>query len=143
MLLSLACRAGGHPAAADAAFEAAGAWILATQINLYVRVHDLCAQVFPGGEPPVWPWWAVLPPPLDVVVGLRQVHFLARAAAELRGEPAGKDAVAEDYFPFIGSERFTLEAFAREPRRWFWFTKGWEDWWGRKGEEEGGGTDRL
>jgi hypothetical protein len=43
-----------------------------------------------GGEvePPLHVWWALLPPPLDVVVGLRQVHFLARYWTEARGDYA-------------------------------------------------------
>ena len=48
------------------------AWILLGQVNLYKRVNELLAEL-PGGEPPVYAWWALLPPPLDVVVGLRQV----------------------------------------------------------------------
>ena len=36
--------------------------------------------------------------------------------------------VLQELFPFIASERFTLEQFVREPRRWFWFTGEWDDW---------------
>jgi hypothetical protein len=37
------------------------------------------------------------------------------------------DAVADEYFPFIASPRFTLRDFATQPRRWFWFSKSWPD----------------
>ena len=39
-----------------------------------------------------------------------------------------EDKIAEEYFPFISSGRFTLKEFVQEPRRWFWFTGEWEDW---------------
>ena len=66
------------------------AWILLGQVNLYKRVNELCietnqemgisseASSGASPEPPLYAWWALLPPPLDVVVGLRQVHFLAK-----------------------------------------------------------------
>eukprot|EP00471_Norrisiella_sphaerica_P005105 CAMPEP_0184487452 /NCGR_PEP_ID=MMETSP0113_2-20130426/10122_1 /TAXON_ID=91329 /ORGANISM="Norrisiella sphaerica, Strain BC52" /LENGTH=317 /DNA_ID=CAMNT_0026869777 /DNA_START=181 /DNA_END=1131 /DNA_ORIENTATION=+ len=112
------------PELAEVCFQAGAAWILIGQINLYRRVNELCKKEF-GGEAPLHPWWALLPPPLDVVVGLRQVHFLSKYWASVRGEKSEKDVIAEDYFPFISSERFSLEEFVRQPRRWFWFTKEW------------------
>ena len=63
--------------------EAAGAWILLGQLNLYRRVNEF----YPDDEPPpasrgafrardrrrlrrpLHAWWALLPPPLDVVLG--------------------------------------------------------------------------
>ena len=71
----------------------------------------------------MWAWWALLPPPLDVVVGLRQVHFLAKYWCEVRGDEWQGDQVAEEYFHFISAPRFTLKEFARTPSMWFWFTK--------------------
>lgn len=106
-------------------FEAGGLWILLGQINLYRRVNELCEKEF--GETPLYSWWAVLPPPLDVIVGLRQVHFLAKYWAKVRGYELEEDVVAEELFPFISSERFTLKQLVREPRRWFWFTKDAKD----------------
>ena len=102
--------------------EAAGAWILLGQLNLYRRVNEF----FPDDEP-LHPWWALLPPPLDVVVGLRQVHFLSEFWKKERGLPAGGDVVAEEWFPFISAPRFTLKQFAKTPSMWFWFTKDWPD----------------
>jgi hypothetical protein len=105
--------------------EGGGLWILLSQLNLYRRVNELYEES--GESAPLHPWWAILPPPLDVVVGLRQVHFLARYWSKRRGEENKKDYVSEELFPFIASPRFTLVQFAKEPRRWFWFTKGTED----------------
>ena len=107
----------------DAILEAAGLWILLGQVNLYRRVNEC----FPKGEEPLHAWWALLPPPLDVVVGLRQVHYLSEYWKKERGMAPGGDAVAEKYFPFISAPRFTLKEFARTPSMWFWFTKDWDD----------------
>lgn len=70
--------------------------------------------------------WVFLPPPLDVVVGLRQVHFLAEFWKAERGYEVDRDVVAENLFPFIARmPRFTLKEFFRTPSMWFWFTKDW------------------
>ena len=106
--------------------EAGGVWILLGQINLYRRVNELTVEKF-GGEPPLHSWWALLPPPLDVIVGLRQVHFLAKYWAAIREETFEKDVFADTLFPFISSERFTLKELFKEPRRWFWFTSDAKD----------------
>lgn len=128
--------------------QLAGFWILAGQVNLYRRVNELCFEdekirkeilsdlTFPGeedqaksdeAEPPLHAWWALLPPPLDVVVGLRQVHFLSEYWRVVRGDPYNKDVIAEELFPFISSKRFTLKQFLRKPSNWFWFTKDMKD----------------
>jgi len=110
---------------AENLIEAGALWILIGQVNLYRRVNELLVE---RGEPaPVHAWWALLPPPLDVVVGLRQVHFLARYWASVRGDEWQTDPVAEEYFPFIASPRFTLKEFVRTPSMWFWFTRTWDD----------------
>ena len=51
------------------------------------------------------------------------MHFLARYWSEVRGDEWQRDAVAEEYFPFISAPRFTLREFARRPSLWFWFTR--------------------
>ena len=109
----------------NSCIEAGGIWILLGQINLYRRVNELCEEKF--GEAPLHSWWALLPPPLDVVVGLRQVHFLAKYWAEVRGEDFPEDVFADKLFPFISSDRFTLKEFVLQPKRWFWFTSEAED----------------
>lgn len=102
--------------------QLAAAWILLGQLNLYRRVNDLLP------EPPLHAWWVFLPPPLDVVVGLRQVHFLSVFWHQVRGDEPKRDVVAEDLFPFIARmPRFTLKEFARTPSMWFWFTRDWPD----------------
>ena len=111
--------------------EAASIWILLSQINLYRRVNELCMEIKDElgiEEPPLYEWWAILPPPLDVVVGLRQVHFLSEYWRIKRGEEYDKDIVAETLFPFISwKEKITLKQFFRTPSKWFWFTKDYKD----------------
>mmetsp|Transcript_20765 Transcript_20765/g.26817 ORF Transcript_20765/g.26817 Transcript_20765/m.26817 type:complete len:314 (+) Transcript_20765:55-996(+) len=114
----------------DKIIDAAAFWILAGQVNLYRRVNELCEEekdALSLSEPPLHAWWALLPPPLDVVVGLRQVHFLSEFWRIKRDDVYDKDIIAEELFPFISSERFTLKQFFRTPSRWFWFTKDWKD----------------
>ena len=106
----------------SALIEAGSVWILLSQVNLYRRVNEILSEDG-SDEPPLHAWWALLPPPLDVVVGVRQVHFLARHWARVRGVEWEGDSVAEHYFPFISAPRFTLREFARRPSMWFWFTR--------------------
>ncbi|GMI15306.1 hypothetical protein TrLO_g10497 [Triparma laevis f. longispina] len=101
-------------------FLAGNVWILGSQVNLYHRINELYESK--NLPPPLHAWWALLPPPIDVIVGLRQVHFLAKYAANERGLVWERDLVADWMFPWISSERFTLKEFVREPRRWFFFT---------------------
>jgi hypothetical protein len=123
-----------HFPGCDLVLQLATLWILLGQVNLYRRVNALCIEEPNGdlfqkldGEAPLYAWWALLPPPLDVVVGLRQVHFLAEYWRLQRGDEYQKDIIAEELFPFISSPRFTLKKFFRTPSKWFWFTKDWED----------------
>lgn len=114
----------------DTIIEFAGIWILLGQVNLYRRVNELCDEIKDDiglSEPPLHSWWALLPPPLDVVVGLRQVHFLSEYWRIKRGDDYEKDIVAEELFPFISSPRFTLKEFLRKPSTWFWFSSDWDD----------------
>eukprot|EP00980_Cylindrotheca_fusiformis_P021769 scaffold8600_cov111-Cylindrotheca_fusiformis.AAC.1 len=107
--------------------EAASLWFVLGQINLYRRVNDICSDLPEIGEKPLYEWWVILPPPLNLVVSLRQVHFLSEFWTTKRGEEKEKDIVAEDLFPFISAPRFTLKKFFRTPSMWFWFTKEWKD----------------
>jgi hypothetical protein len=120
-----------HLPGGESLLQAAGFWILAGQVNLYRRVNELCEEekdALKLQEPPLHTWWALLPPPLDVVVGLRQVHYLSEYWRIQRDGPYDKDIIAEELFPFISAQRFTLKEFFRKPSMWFWFTKDWEDW---------------
>ena len=119
-----------HIPGGESILQLAGFWILAGQVNLYKRVNELCEEEKEElglNEPPLHSWWAFLPPPLDVVVGLRQVHFLSEYWRIKRDEPYQKDVIAEELFPFISSQRFTLKEFFRTPSNWFWFTKDMKD----------------
>lgn len=122
-----------HIPGGETLLEAASLWILLGQVNLYRRVNELCAAAkndmdLPDDGQVLWEWWALLPPPLDVVVGLRQVHFLSEYWRTVRGDPYQKDVIAEEWFPFIAAkQRFTLKQFFRTPSMWFWFTKDWDD----------------
>ena len=122
-----------HIPGGELLIQSAGIWILAGQVNLYKRVNELCTEDDNMKEelgltdPPLYEWWALLPPPLDVVVGLRQVHFLSEYWRVKRGYPKEKDIIAEELFPFISlNERFTLKQFFRRPRHWFWFSTKWD-----------------
>ncbi|GMH82648.1 hypothetical protein TrST_g12208 [Triparma strigata] len=95
-------------------------YILLSQLNLYIRINELYAKK--GEDEPLHAWWALLPPPVDVVVGLRQIHFLAKYAADERDLVWEKDPISEWMFPFISSPRFTLKEFITQPKRWFFFT---------------------
>ena len=123
-----------HVPGGELLIQSAGIWILAGQVNLYKRVNELCTEddnmkaELGLTDPPLYEWWALLPPPLDVVVGLRQVHFLSEYWRVKRGYPKEKDIIAEELFPFISlNERFTLKQFFRRPKYWFWFTTKWDD----------------
>jgi len=121
-----------HIPVGETILQAASVWILAGQVNLYRRVNELCDEAKEEmglvDSSVLWEWWALLPPPLDVVVGLRQVHFLSEYWRIKRGEPYEKDVIAEDLFPFISAkQRFTLKEFFRTPSMWFWFTTDWKD----------------
>ena len=110
-----------HVPGSAALIEFGALWILVGQVNLYRRVNELCDESC--GEQPLYAWWALLPPPFDVIVGLRQVHYLAKHWSIVRGDEWEEDAVAEKYFPFISSPRFTLRGLLRQPSIWFWFTR--------------------
>mmetsp|Transcript_6356 Transcript_6356/g.16248 ORF Transcript_6356/g.16248 Transcript_6356/m.16248 type:complete len:281 (-) Transcript_6356:271-1113(-) len=109
-----------HAPNADRLIEFGTVWILLSQINLYRRVNELAVER--GDEAPLHEWWALLPPPLDVIVGLRQVHFLAEHWAAVRGVDLPADPFATRWFPFISAPRFTVKELARTPSLWFWFT---------------------
>jgi len=96
------------------------AFIYYTQFLLYDRVNELYREE--GLEEPLPIWWT-LPIffPFDLIVGLRQVHFLSQFWYRKRGiRPPPSDPVV-DFFPFIGSKRFTWAEFLTTPSLWFKF----------------------
>jgi len=96
------------------------AFIYYTQFLLYDRVNRLYREE--GLEEPLPLWWT-LPIffPFDLIVGLRQVHFLSQYWYRKRGiDPPPTDPVAE-LFPFISAPRFTWQQFLLTPSLWFAF----------------------
>ncbi|KAL7573861.1 hypothetical protein ACA910_012430 [Epithemia clementina (nom. ined.)] len=97
-------------------------FIYYTQFLLYNRVNELYTDM--GQEAPLSVWWC-LPIffPFDLIVGLRQVHFLSQYhyATRLRGmKPVPKDPVVE-LFPFIGKPTLTWPEFLLTPSLWLSF----------------------
>jgi hypothetical protein len=94
-------------------------FIYYTQFLLYDRVNELYREE--GLEEPLPLWWT-LPIffPFDLIVGLRQVHFLSQYWYRQRGMTPPSDPVA-DFFPFIGASRFTWTEFLLTPSLWFTF----------------------
>lgn len=66
-------------------------WIYIVQYRLYREVNRLYADA--GKPEPLTVWWLVVPG-LNLVVGLRQIHFLSQFWAMQSGEPA-RDPLAE------------------------------------------------
>ena len=92
-------------------------FIYYTQFLLYDRVNQLYREA--GNEEPLNVWWC-LPIffPFNLIVGLRQVHFLSQYLYEKRGaNPPPNDPVA-DFFPFIKANKFTWQEFFLTPSLW-------------------------
>lgn len=91
-------------------------FIYYTQFVLYDRVNQLYREE--GLEEPLPLWWT-LPIffPFDLIVGLRQVHYLSQYWYRKRGMEAPTDPVV-DFFPFIGAPRFTWVDFFLTPSLW-------------------------
>ena len=106
----------------DAILEAAGLWILLGQVNLYRRVNEC----FPKARSPLHAWWALLPPPADVVVGLRRA-LPQRILEEGARAPSWRRSCGGGVFPLHQRATLHFEEFARTPSMWFWFTKDWDD----------------
>ncbi|MEO1134242.1 MAG: hypothetical protein AAFX40_16250, partial [Cyanobacteria bacterium J06639_1] len=67
------------------------AWIYIVQYRLYRDVNRLYAEA--GKPEPLTVWWLVIPG-LNLVVGLRQIHFLSRYWSDRSGQMAS-DPLAE------------------------------------------------
>jgi len=88
-----------------------------TQLLLYDRVNQLYKEE--GLEEPLVVWWCW--PfffPLNIVVGLRQIHFLSEYWYRQKGTvPVRNDPVVA-LFPFIGAPRFTWQELFLTPALW-------------------------
>lgn len=92
-------------------------FIYYTQFLLYDRVNELYRE--DRKEEPLNVWWC-LPIffPFNLIVGLRQVHFLSQYFYIKRGvNPPPNDPVA-DFIPFIKADRFTWQEFFLTPSLW-------------------------
>jgi hypothetical protein len=74
-------------------------WIYIVQFRLYRTVNALYEGM--GWKPPLTVWWMFIPG-LNLIVGLRQIHFLSRYWAIQRGETVS-DPIA-DNLPLFFSE---------------------------------------
>jgi hypothetical protein len=81
-------------------------------INIPLAI-DFLIGLLPSPPPPLTRFSIPLCVTPAVIVGLRQVHFLAKYWADRRGDKWETDKVAEELFPFISSSRFTLKEFVR------------------------------
>ncbi|MGB3769137.1 MAG: hypothetical protein WA947_21480 [Phormidesmis sp.] len=72
------------------------AWIYIVQFRLYQEINRL--YVAQGWKPPLVSWWIAVPG-FNLIVGLRQIHFLSEYWAKLSANSA-PDPVA-DRLPFL------------------------------------------
>lgn len=71
-------------------------WIYIVQFRLYREINRLYIEQ--GWNPPLVPWWIIVPG-LNLIVGLRQIHFLSEYWARLSGTSVA-DPIAER-LPFL------------------------------------------
>lgn len=105
-LVAAAALPAGGPAEAAAAF--AVAWIVGVQYGLYGRINTVCEREGLGS--PLTPAWVVVPG-FNLVVGLRSIHFLAKAWG------SGDDWVVER-FPFLGKDTLGVVELLTTPKLW-------------------------
>jgi len=93
-------------------------FIYYTQFLLYDRVNELYREEGLQ-EPPLKIWWC-LPIffPFNLIVGLRQVHFLSQYWYRQRGVADPPADPVADFFPFITEPNFTWQEFLTAPSLW-------------------------
>lgn len=74
------------------------AWIYIVQFRLYKDVNELYREA--GMKEPLVVWWIFIPG-LNLVVGLRQIHFLSQYWAKQQGIIV--DDVVADKIPFLSA----------------------------------------
>jgi len=102
-------------------------YIYYTQFLLYDRVNELYRREG-RYDPPLTVWWTwPIFFPFNLIVGLRQVHFLSQYLYRRRGimDPP-KDPVAQ-FFPFIAADVFTWQEFLTKPKLWCVFLENAND----------------
>mmetsp|Transcript_18272 Transcript_18272/g.28410 ORF Transcript_18272/g.28410 Transcript_18272/m.28410 type:complete len:265 (-) Transcript_18272:1113-1907(-) len=77
------------------------AWIYAVQLDLYLRINLMAKEN--GFKEPLQPLWVFVPVLFNLIVGLRQVHWLAKLNALEKDLGDLSDPLA-DIFPFIKAE---------------------------------------
>jgi hypothetical protein len=92
-------------------------FIYYSQFLLYDRVNELYTDE--GMEKPLQVWWC-LPIffPFNVIVGLRQVHFLSQYFNRKRGTESPPSDPVADFFPFVKANHFTWDEFFLTPSLW-------------------------
>lgn len=73
-------------------------WIYIVQFRLYREINRL--YIAQGWQPPLVSWWIVVPG-LNLIVGLRQIHFLSEYWARLSGTPMSDPIVKR--LPFLSA----------------------------------------
>ena len=92
-------------------------FIYYTQFLLYERVNEL--YVDEGREAPLHSEWCLpLCFPFNMIVGLRQVHFLSQYLYEKRGVITPPSDPIADFLPFIKAPRFSWQEFFLTPSLW-------------------------
>jgi hypothetical protein len=93
-------------------------FIYYTQFLLYDRVNELYREEGLE-EPPLTVWWCwPIFFPFNLIVGLRQVHFLSQYLYRQRGVDAPPSDIVADFFPFIKAPKFTWQQFLTTPSLW-------------------------
>jgi hypothetical protein len=94
-------------------------FIYYTQFLLYDRVNEMIREEGVILDEPLPLWWT-LPIffPFNLIVGLRQVHFLADYHYRQRGVAVPPKDPVVSFFPFIGADRFSWQQFVTTPSLW-------------------------
>lgn len=90
------------------------AWILTMQIWLLKRVNALYIEKF-GGRDVLTAWWGIVPG-LNVIAGLRCIHYLA----VIWGGSKTEDPFV-NFFPFLGVDDLNVGKLVTTPSLWVSF----------------------
>ena len=76
------------------------AWIYVVQFRLYREINRLYRAQ--GWKPPLVTWWIAVPG-LNLIVGLRQIHFLSEYWDRLSDSSVSKPDLIAERLPFLSS----------------------------------------